>query len=119
VQFVTLNNGLKTPLLGYEVFQIPDLVEAQRCVAGAIAAGYRLIDTAATYLNEEAVGKGVRESCVARDELFVTSELWVVDRGLGSHEIGDRQDPAAPRNGLPGPLSILVMPVVPVTSSLG
>jgi 2,5-diketo-D-gluconate reductase A len=78
---VTLNNGLKMPILGYGVFQIPDPAECERAVIDAIAAGYRLIDTAASYLNEAAVGKGLRSSGVARDELFVTSKLWVQHTG--------------------------------------
>jgi 2,5-diketo-D-gluconate reductase A len=79
--YVTLNNGLKMPMLGYGVFQIPDAAEAERCVIDAIGTGYRLIDTAASYLNEEAVGKGVRNSGVDRQELFVTTKLWVQHAG--------------------------------------
>jgi len=78
---VTLNNGLLMPILGFGVFQIPDQKECARCVVDAIAAGYRLIDTAASYLNEEAVGKGLKNSSVPRDQLFVTSKLWVQDAG--------------------------------------
>jgi 2,5-diketo-D-gluconate reductase A len=81
MDFVTLNNGLKMPMLGFGVFQIPDPAECERCVFDAIAAGYRLIDTAASYRNEEAVGKAVRNSGVARQELFITSKLWVRDAG--------------------------------------
>nr|WP_315426979.1 aldo/keto reductase [uncultured Albidiferax sp.] len=82
MQHVTLNNGLQMPILGYGVFQIPDAQECQRSVADAIDCGYRLIDTAASYMNEEAVGKGLRASGVAREELFVTSKLWVQDTGF-------------------------------------
>lgn len=81
MDYVTLNNGLKMPKLGFGVFQIPDPAECERCVLDAIAAGYRLIDTAASYRNEEAVGKAVRHSGVARQELFITSKLWVQDTG--------------------------------------
>lgn len=81
MEYVKLNNGLEMPLLGYGVFQIPDAREAERCVVDAIDAGYRLIDTAAAYLNEGAVGDGVRNSGVARAELFITTKLWVQDTG--------------------------------------
>jgi 2,5-diketo-D-gluconate reductase A len=79
---VTLNNGVRMPILGYGVFQIPDPKECERCVVDAIDAGYRLIDTAASYLNEEAVGRGIRASKVAREQLFVTTKLWVQDTGF-------------------------------------
>ncbi|EKU80943.1 2,5-diketo-D-gluconate reductase A [Massilia sp. UYP32] len=78
---VTLNNGLRMPILGFGVFQIPDPAECERAVIDAIASGYRLIDTAASYLNEAAVGNGIRNGGVARDELFVTSKLWVQHAG--------------------------------------
>jgi 2,5-diketo-D-gluconate reductase A len=81
MQHVTLNNGLQMPILGYGVFQIPDAKECERCVVDAIETGYRLIDTAASYMNEEAVGKGLKNSGVPRDQLFVTSKLWVQDAG--------------------------------------
>jgi 2,5-diketo-D-gluconate reductase A len=81
VQNVTLNNNVVMPIAGYGVFQIPDPAECTRCVIDAIAVGYRLIDTAASYMNEAAVGKGVRSSAVPRDQLFVTSKLWVQDTG--------------------------------------
>lgn len=74
---VTLNNGIHMPIAGFGVFQIPDLAECERCVVDAIASGYRLIDTAASYMNEEAVGRGLRASGVPRDDLFVTTKLWV------------------------------------------
>jgi len=76
---VTLNTGARMPLLGYGVFQIADAAECERCVVDAVQAGYRLIDTATAYLNEEAVGRGIMRSGVPRDELFVTSKLWVED----------------------------------------
>lgn len=81
MQYVTLNNGTRMPILGYGVFQIADAAECQRSVADAIETGYRLIDTAASYMNEEAVGKGLRSSGIPRDQLFVTSKLWVQDTG--------------------------------------
>ena len=81
MDYVTLNNGLAMPLLGFGVFQIPDPAECERSVIDAIAAGYRLIDTATSYMNEGAVGQGVRHSGVAREDLFITSKLWVQDTG--------------------------------------
>lgn len=81
MQHVTLNNGLQMPIVGYGVFQIADANECQRSVVDAIETGYRLIDTAASYMNEEAVGNGLRSSGIARDQLFVTSKLWVQETG--------------------------------------
>ncbi len=81
MQRVTLNNGIEMPVLGFGVFQIRDGDECERCVIDAIEAGYRHIDTATSYMNEEAVGKGIKKSGVARDELFVTTKLWVQDAG--------------------------------------
>jgi 2,5-diketo-D-gluconate reductase A len=78
---VTLNNGIRMPITGFGVFQIPDPVECERSIVDAISAGYRLIDTAASYLNEEAVGRGLRASGVHRDELFFTTKLWVQHAG--------------------------------------
>ncbi len=78
---ITLNNGRQMPIVGFGVFQIPDPKECERSVVDAIESGYRLIDTAASYLNEEAVGRGLRASGVAREELFVTTKLWVQDTG--------------------------------------
>ena len=79
MDYVTLNNGIKMPLLGFGTFQIKDPAECGRAVRDAIDVGYRLIDTAASYGNEEAVGKAVRESGVPREELFVTTKLWISD----------------------------------------
>ena len=81
MQQVTLNNGVVMPILGYGVFQIPDPQECERCVVEAIGSGYRLIDTAASYLNEEAVGRGIKNAGVPRTDLFVTTKLWVQDTG--------------------------------------
>lgn len=80
---VTLNNGVEMPLLGFGVFQIPDAEECERVVYNAISVGYRLIDTAAAYGNEEAVGKAIKRAGVPRDELFVTTKLWIQDAGEG------------------------------------
>ena len=76
---VTLENGVAMPVLGFGVFQVPDPAECERSVVEAIAAGYRLIDTAASYGNEAAVGAGIRASGIDRAELFVTTKLWVQD----------------------------------------
>src|SRR4029078_464979 len=76
-----LNNGVVIPIVGYGVFQIQDNQECTRCVIDAIAAGYRLIDTAASYMNEAAVGQGIKDARIPREELFVTTKLWVQDAG--------------------------------------
>lgn len=81
MQTITLNNGITMPMAGYGVFQIPDAEECTRCVIDAISVGYRLIDTAASYMNEAAVGQGLKQSGLAREQLFVTSKLWVQDTG--------------------------------------
>jgi len=78
---VVLNNGVEMPLLGFGVYQVPDAHECEKSVLDAIDAGYRLIDTAAAYLNEEAVGNAIKKSGVARNELFITTKLWVQDAG--------------------------------------
>lgn len=78
---ITLNNGLQMPILGFGVFQIPDLKECEQAVLDAIETGYRLIDTAASYHNEEAVGNAIRNSGIPREELFITTKLWVQDAG--------------------------------------
>ena len=79
VQTVTLNNGIEMPCEGFGVFQVPDPAVCKQAVLDAIDCGYRLIDTAAAYMNEEAVGAAIRESGVPREELFVTTKLWVRD----------------------------------------
>jgi 2,5-diketo-D-gluconate reductase A len=81
---ITLNNGVRMPLLGFGVFQIEDAGECERSVSDALEVGYRLIDTAASYGNEEAVGNAIRRSGVPREELFVTTKLWVQDAGYDS-----------------------------------
>jgi 2,5-diketo-D-gluconate reductase A len=88
MQKVTLNNGLKMPILGFGVFQIPDLAECERSVSDALEVGYRLIDTAASYGNEEAVGNAIRQSGIARDELFITTKLWVSGAGYEPTKMG-------------------------------
>ncbi len=79
MQTVTLNNGVEMPLLGFGVYQIADAAECEASVLAAIRAGYRLIDTAAAYGNEEAVGNAIKKSGVPREELFITTKLWVSD----------------------------------------
>src|ERR1700675_1665714 len=81
MQQVALNNGLAMPLLGFGVFQITDAAACEQSVVDAIATGYRLIDTAASYLNEAAVGRGLQRSGVPRNELFVTTKLWIQRNG--------------------------------------
>jgi len=78
---VTLNNGIAIPIIGYGVFQIHDNQECRRCVIDAIHSGYRLIDTAASYMNEAAVGQGIKDAGIPREEVFVTTKLWVQDAG--------------------------------------
>lgn len=78
---LTLNNGIEMPILGYGVFQISDPKECETTVLNAMETGYRLIDTAASYQNEEAVGKAIAKSGIAREELFITTKLWVQDMG--------------------------------------
>lgn len=76
-----LNNGVEMPILGFGVFQVTDVEVCERSVYEAIGTGYRLIDTAASYLNEDAVGRAMKRSGAAREELFVTTKLWVQDAG--------------------------------------
>ena len=80
MQKVKLNNGLEMPILGYGVYQI-DKSQCEQCVLDAIETGYRLIDTAASYMNEEEVGRAIKQSRVSRDKLFITTKLWVQDTG--------------------------------------
>jgi 2,5-diketo-D-gluconate reductase A len=81
MEYVTLNDGTRMPQLGFGVFQIVDLAECERAVSDALAVGYRLLDTAASYGNEEAVGRAIASSGIARNELFVTTKLWIEDAG--------------------------------------
>lgn len=79
MEYITLNNGIKMPLEGFGVFQVPDPAQCEQAVLDAIASGYRLIDTAAAYGNEEAVGRAIKKSGVKRSDLFITTKLWVQD----------------------------------------
>ena len=81
MQHVILNNGVEMPILGFGVFQVPNPAECERSVLDAIATGYRLIDTAASYGNEEAVGQAIKKSNVSREELFITTKLWIQSDG--------------------------------------
>jgi len=81
MQNVTLNNGVEMPILGFGVFQVKDLEQCERSVIDAFNAGYRLIDTAASYENEEAVGKAIKRSGVARQDLFITTKVWIQSNG--------------------------------------
>src|SRR6476646_3028436 len=81
MQYVKLNNGIEMPILGFGVFQVKDLEECERSVIDAIATGYRLIDTAESYGNEEAVGNAIRKSNVPREELFITTKLFIKSDG--------------------------------------
>src|SRR6266542_3628239 len=78
---VKLNNGVEMPILGFGVFQVKDLEECERSVVDAIQTGYRLIDTAQSYENEEAVGKAIKRSGVPREDLFITTKLWIQSDG--------------------------------------
>lgn len=78
---VRLNNGIDMPILGFGVYQIPDAEECERCVLEALQAGYRMIDTAAAYMNEEAVGRAIKRSGIPREELFIITKLWIQDQG--------------------------------------
>jgi diketogulonate reductase-like aldo/keto reductase len=81
MEYTVLNNGIKMPLEGFGVFQMAEPIECEQAVLKAIQAGYRLIDTAAAYMNEEAVGVAIKKCGVAREELFITTKLWVQDAG--------------------------------------
>ncbi|MBP5243898.1 MAG: aldo/keto reductase [Succinivibrio sp.] len=81
MEYITLNNGVKMPMLGFGVFQIPEHKDAVQAVNDALETGYRLIDTAAAYFNEDAVGEAVSQSGINRSELFITTKLWVQDHG--------------------------------------
>jgi diketogulonate reductase-like aldo/keto reductase len=81
VQTVKLNNGVEVPILGFGVFQITDPAECERSVIDAIETGYTHIDTAASYMNEEAVGRGIKQSGVDREKLFITTKLWIQSNG--------------------------------------
>lgn len=80
MEFVTLNNGIKMPVLGYGVYQVTN-EECEKCVLDAISVGYRSIDTAQAYGNEEAVGNAVKKCGVPRDQLFITTKVWITNGG--------------------------------------
>ena len=84
MEYFTLNNGVKIPQIGFGTFQIPEYAAAKRAVSEALEVGYRMIDTAAAYMNERAVGDAIRESGLKREEVFVTSKIWVQDIGYES-----------------------------------
>jgi 2,5-diketo-D-gluconate reductase A len=81
MQTIKLNNGVEIPILGFGVFQIADPAECERSVVDAIQVGYTHIDTAASYMNEEAVGRGIKQSGVPRENLFITTKLWIQSQG--------------------------------------
>lgn len=81
MEYTTLNNGVKMPMIGFGVFQVPDAKQAEVAVSDALEVGYRMIDTASSYFNEEAVGAAIKNSGIPRDEIFVTTKLWVQDYG--------------------------------------
>lgn len=80
MESVTLNNGVKMPMLGYGVYQV-DPTECERCVSDALAVGYRSIDTAQAYNNEEGVGRAIAKSGIPREELFITTKIWITNAG--------------------------------------
>ena len=84
MEYVTLNNGVKMPMEGFGVFQVPEASVCEQAVSDALAVGYRLIDTAAAYFNEEAVGAAIQKSGIAKEELFLTTKLWIQDAGYES-----------------------------------
>ena len=79
--YITLNNGIKMPLQGFGVFQIPDAIVCEQAVTDAISVGYRLIDTASVYGNEQAVGSAIRKSDIPREKLFITTKAWISEMG--------------------------------------
>jgi 2,5-diketo-D-gluconate reductase A len=81
MEYIKLNNGVDMPILGFGVFQVPDLAECERSVIDAINVGYRLIDTAASYGNEEAVGNAIKKCGLNREELFITTKVWIQSNG--------------------------------------
>lgn len=81
MDYKTLSNGVRMPILGFGVYQVPDLDECERVVSDAISVGYRSIDTAQAYMNEEAVGNAIRKSGNAREEFFITTKIWISNYG--------------------------------------
>lgn len=80
MQEITLSNGVKMPQMGYGVYQVTP-GEAERCVSDALSVGYRMVDTAQAYANEEGVGSAVKKSGIARDEVFIVSKIWISNYG--------------------------------------
>lgn len=104
---IILNNGVEMPILGFGVYQVTDAKECEQCVYDALQAGYRSIDTAAVYGNEEAVGRAIKRSGIPRNELFITSKLWIQDAGYENAKKGIReiiiQTATRPSRPLPHP----------------
>ena len=86
MQYRTLSNGVELPMIGYGTFQIKDAAQCENCVSEALETGYRLFDTAASYENEAAIGMALRSSGLPREELFITTKLWVQDAGYDGTE---------------------------------
>lgn len=92
MEFQTLNNGIKIPVLGFGVWQIFDQKECQKAVEDALSVGYRLIDTASLYRNEEAVGRAIKASGIPREDIFLTSKAW-----LRRYQISPKRDTSQTR----------------------
>ena len=105
METITLNNGIKMPIAGFGVFQIQNQTQCEQCVVDAVHAGYRLIDTAAVYGNEAAVGRAVHRCDVVREELFLTSKLWVQDAGYEATKKAIDISLKKSANGLSRPVS--------------
>ena len=88
MEYTMLNNGVKIPLLGFGVYMMTDLEECEKSVLHAIETGYRLLDTSSAYFNEEAVGRAIKKSGIPREELFVTTKLWIQDAGYENAKAG-------------------------------
>lgn len=88
MEYTMLNNGVKMPLLGFGVYMMTDLEECEKSVLHAIETGYRLLDTSSAYFNEEAVGRVIKKSGIPREELFVTTKLWIQDAGYENAKAG-------------------------------
>lgn len=88
MEYTMLNNGVKMPLLGFCVYMMTDLEECEKSVLHAIETGYRLLDTSSAYFNEEAVGRAIKKSGISREELFVTTKLWIQDAGYENAKAG-------------------------------
>lgn len=88
MEYTMLNNGVKMPLLGFGVYMMTDLEECEKSVLHAIETGYRLLDTSSAYFNEEAVGRAIQKSGISREELFVTTKLWIQDAGYENAKAG-------------------------------